>query len=118
MNRNNQVSSFQVFGELDKVFAENLKPIQCSTDFIFLFPGQKPISAIFLIEGEIEIFTRKKKVVVSGKNILLLYNEYIYARIARKTVKINTGSLYCWADRTMIDELLSSDVLSSYSTSR
>ncbi len=118
MVKKNVISTFQIFGELQKVFNEKLKTNNCSADFVFLFAGQKPISAVLLIEGAVEIDFGKKVVQIQGSNILLLHEEFMKSKPIKSTVRILSGSIFCWADKTMIETLLKSDAITSVSTSR
>lgn len=118
MAKKNVISTFQIFGELQKVFTEKLKTNNCSHDFVFLFAGQKPISAVLLIEGAIEIDSGKKIIQIQGRNILLLHEEFTKSKSVKSSVRILSGSIFCWADKAMIEALLKSDAITSVSTSR
>lgn len=110
MVKKNLISTFKISGDLHRYFPEGLKVNTCSSEFVFLFTGQTPISAILLIDGQVDIQLRKKTTRLKGENLLLLHDEFLNSKNLKYTINIQAGSHFCWVDKVMLNILLGSSV--------
>ncbi len=116
MVKKNLISTLKISGELDRYFPEGLKINSCVSEFVFLFSGQTPISAILLLDGQVDIHLRKKTTKLKGENLLLLHEEFLNAKNLKYTIAIQAGSQFAWVDKNMLNALLGTTVSTTLST--
>lgn len=118
MSKKMIISKFQCLCDLKKLLNERVKVTTASTDFVMIFAGQRPITAILIFSGSMELEIRNKTLKIDASNTLFLFDEFLRSKEIKCKITILAGTEYCWADKNLIDSLLNSDKISSVSTCR
>lgn len=91
--------------------AHQLKLIDCPNEFSFLFAGHKPISAVLVLNGSVNVYSGKKCLYTYSGSNLLLYEEFLNAKPVKYTIKIANDSQFCWVDKSLIEKLLQDETV-------
>ncbi|MCB9063398.1 MAG: cyclic nucleotide-binding domain-containing protein [Halobacteriovoraceae bacterium] len=86
-------------------FTKFVGPRTYHTSSIIIYEGHYPHVAFLLVEGNIEIVKRNKKVFDVKKGVIIGLSELLNERPCKYSVKINANSKVCIIDKSTLDKI-------------